>query len=94
MSYSEETMAEKTFENPNWKPLELLVGTEGCGEFMWMWREAGVEFYKHIHTRRYLRLDSEGRCYQRDSDPDGLTPADAMAELDRVRELETLQPTA
>jgi len=50
-------MADKTFEPPDWKPLEQLVGPEGCGEFMWMWGEAGIQFYKHICTRRYLLLD-------------------------------------
>ena len=77
-------MAEKTFAPPDWKPLEQLVGPEGCGEFMWMWREEGIEFYKHICTRRYLLLDSEGHCYQRGLN--GLDPADVHAELKRVRE--------
>ena len=77
-------MADKTFEPPDWKPLEQLVGPEGCGEFMWMWGEAGIQFYKHICTRRYLLLDSEGRCYQRG--PNGLELADVHAGLKRVRE--------
>ena len=77
-------MGDKTFEPPDWKPLEQLVGPEGCGQFMWMWAEAGIQFYKHIGTRRYLLLDSEGRCYQRG--PDGLDLADVHAELKRVRE--------
>jgi hypothetical protein len=51
---------------------------------MWMWHEKGIEFYKHICTRRYLLLDSEGRCYQRG--PSGLKPADVQTELKRVRE--------
>ena len=77
-------MTDKTFEPPNWKPLELLVGPEGCGEFMWMWGEEGIQFYKHICTRRYLLLDTAGRCYQRG--PSGLKLADVHAELKRVRE--------
>ena len=77
-------MAEKTFENPNWEPLENLVGPSECGDFMWMWREREIEFYKHIWTRRYLLLDAEGRCYTQG--PDGLQPADAQAELKRVKE--------
>jgi phage protein U len=28
-----------------------------------MWRENGLEYYKHIDTRRYLILDAEGRSY-------------------------------
>jgi len=35
---------------------------ELCGEFMWVFREGGIEHYKHIVTRRYLRLDRDGRC--------------------------------
>ena len=30
-----------------------------------MYRENGVEHYKHIVTRRYLRLDQDGRCLAR-----------------------------
>jgi hypothetical protein len=77
-------MAEKTFEKPDWKPLEQLVGPKGPGEFMWMWREGGIEFYKHIRTRRYLLLDSEGGCYQRG--PNGPQLADAQVEFRRVTE--------
>ena len=77
-------MADKIFEPPEWKPLEQLVGPEGCGAFMWMWREGKIEFYKHICTRRYLLLDSEGQCYERT--PNGLKRADIHAELKRVRE--------
>ena len=77
-------MAEKTFEPPDWKPLQQLVGPEGCGEFMWMWREGGIQFYKHICTRRYLLLDTAGRCYQRG--PAGPQLADAQVELKQVTE--------
>ena len=34
-----------------------------CAAFMWMYRTDGLEFYKHIDTRRYLILDSDGGCY-------------------------------
>ena len=49
-------------EPANWKPLELRIGRR-CAEFMWMWRENGLEHYKHIDTPRYLILDAEGRSY-------------------------------
>ena len=77
-------MGEKNFENPNWKPLEKIIGPDGCGDFMWMWQEAGIEFYKHIRTRRYLLLDSTGQCYRRG--PNGLEQTDVRAELERVME--------
>jgi hypothetical protein len=42
----------------NWAPLEtkLLesgIPATGCAAFMWMWRDCGIEFYKHLDTRRY-----------------------------------------
>ncbi len=51
-------------EPANWEPLERRIGSR-CGEFMWMWRENGLEHYKHIETRRYLILDAKGRSYVR-----------------------------
>jgi hypothetical protein len=51
-------------EPANWEPLEHRIGSR-CGEFMWMWRENGLEHYKHIDTRRYLILDAKGRSYVR-----------------------------
>ena len=76
------SMAAREFESPNWKPLEAIAGPAVCREFMWMWREQGVEFYKHIGTRHYLLVDSEGRCYRRG--PTGLELADTKSELDQV----------
>jgi len=52
------------FEPANWKPLEIQIG-QRCAEFMWMWRQNGLEYYKHVDTRRYLILDAEGRAYRR-----------------------------
>ena len=46
----------------NWTPLEQRLTPELCAEFMWIFRENGTEHYKHIVTRRYLRLDQDGRC--------------------------------
>ena len=70
-------------EPANWKPLELRVGNR-CAEFMWMFRENGLEHYKHIGTRRYLILDAKGRSYVR---RDGETVSvDFQKELRRVVE--------
>ena len=85
-------MAEKSFENPNWKPLDGMVGPSGCEEFMWMWREAEVEVYKHIRTRRYLLLDSAGHFYRRG--PNGLEMADAQAEPRRAAERRARPPAS
>jgi hypothetical protein len=51
---------------------------------MWMWRENGVEFYKHIATRRYLMLDGDGQCYA--SEGGHLVAADFREEFSRVTE--------
>jgi hypothetical protein len=57
---------------------------ERCAEFMWMWRQNDLEYYKHIDTRRYLILDAEGRSYrQRDGD---LVVVDFAEEFRRVAE--------
>ena len=45
-----------------WAPLECKLSPKLRAEFMWMYRVSGVEHYKHIVTRRYLRLDQDGRC--------------------------------
>jgi hypothetical protein len=70
-------------DNPNWAPLEAKGGPELCSEFMWMMRRDGIEFFKHIRTRRYLLLDSEGRCYRQTNT--GFEPADLDPELKRAR---------
>ena len=69
-------------EPANWKPLEVLIGSR-CAEFMWMWRENGLEYYKHIDSRRYLILDAEGRCYSRQEQ---LVRVDFQEELRRATE--------
>jgi len=76
-------MGAKEFDKPNWAPLEAMGGPELCAQFMWMWRESGIEFYKHIDARRYLLLDSEGRCYRQTEG--GFEPVDASTELKRVK---------
>lgn len=76
-------MRAMNFDHPNWVPLERAIGA-WCAQFMWMGREGGVAFYKHIDTRRYLRLDSDGRCYR--EGPRGLELANLDEEVKRVFE--------
>jgi hypothetical protein len=74
---------EMEFEPANWKPLEMRIG-ERCAEFMWMWRQKDLEYYKHVDTRQYLILDAEGRTYRRrDGD---LVVVDFAEEFRRVAE--------
>lgn len=70
------------FDKPNWAPLEAVGGPELCSEFMWMMRRSGIEFFKHIHTRRYLLLSPDGRCFRRTAA--GFEAADLDAELKRA----------
>lgn len=67
----------------NWTPLELRIGSR-CAEFMWMYRQSGYEYYKHIGTRRYIILDSRGACFRRHGAD--VVPADFHDELRRVTE--------
>ena len=70
-------------DKPNWAPLEAVGGPELCGEFMWMMCRAGIEFFKHTRTRRYLLLDSAGRCYRQTNA--GFESAELAIELKRAR---------
>ena len=64
-------------EHMDWQPLEAVVGTFGCGDWIWMHASPSAEtgeivhFYKHRSSRRYLRLDAAGRLYgeARDGEP-------------------------
>jgi hypothetical protein len=69
----------------NWTPLETMLRQTGrpvslCGSFMWMYRQNGIEFYKHIDTRRYLLLDCQLRCWRQGKH--GLEPSDFDHEFD------------
>ena len=54
-------------ETPNWIPLEKALSAEQCGDFMYMGRAVydgkEIELYKHVYTRRYLNIDSQGNFY-------------------------------
>jgi len=54
----------------DWTPLQSIVGEADLGNWMWMHSDvapasdAVVHFYKNIWSRRYLRIDGEGRVYR------------------------------
>ena len=50
---------------PNWKPLEKVLGRARSVGFMFMGRVNGVCLYKNGITRTYLNLDDDGNCYVR-----------------------------
>ena len=76
-------MTRMIFDKPNWAPLEAVGGPKLCGEFMWMMRRSGIEYFKHIRTRRYLLLSFEGCCFRRTTV--GFEAADLETELKRAR---------
>jgi hypothetical protein len=49
-------------KDPNWAPLEQRLGND-CAGFMWMYSKDGIEYYKHIDTRRYLCLSARGDAF-------------------------------
>jgi hypothetical protein len=56
------------YDEPDWGPLESLVGPELAPWFMWMHSveledDAIVHAYKHVSTRRYLHLACDGRAF-------------------------------
>ena len=56
------------YDEPEWAPLESLVGLFLAGWFMWMHEirlddGAAVHAYKHIATRRYMHLAEDGRAF-------------------------------
>jgi hypothetical protein len=55
-------------DEPNWRPLVDLIGTDLAEWFMWMFDlelDDGVRVhaYKHIATRSYLHLAEDGRAF-------------------------------
>lgn len=53
---------------PVWAPLEQLAGVNPC-DYMFMGHprspvSAPICQYKHIHTRRYLNISADGRCWR------------------------------
>lgn len=59
-----------TEDDMDWAPLAAVLPEASLGDWMWMHvggspeTGADVHFYKHVWSRRYLRLDAEGRVYR------------------------------
>jgi len=72
------------FDQPYWRPLEIALGADMAGWFMWMHEirlEDGtrVDAYKHRATRHYLHLAGDGQALAYGADDTyravGLAPA-------------------
>jgi len=78
---------------PNWKPLEGVLGRAKCAGFMFMGRVNGINLYKHGISRSYLHLDDSGNCYVK-CERGGYLRADLGQELARLEKcLKGLQAT-
>jgi hypothetical protein len=56
------------WREPDWAPLERLIGEIFASDFMWMYEVrlkdgTPIQAYKHIDTRRYIHLDSKGKAF-------------------------------
>jgi hypothetical protein len=61
---------------PDWAPLEAVVGPERCGVFMFIayaGPDDNIRLYKHVDTRLYLNLDPDGNAYVYDGTSARLT---------------------
>lgn len=62
---------DNTKENrESWRALESALGRAQCMDFMWMGSAGSVQLYKHMDTRRYLKIDAQtGVFYDEDGQP-------------------------
>lgn len=68
---------------PNWSPLEMVLPTSECADYMYIGRVGQVELYKHQLTRRYLNISADGRRFYRFRD--GMyVEIDRQSALDHV----------
>jgi hypothetical protein len=50
--------------NSEWEPLERMLGSDLCHDFMLMGRSEQIYLYKHVEIRRYLNIDPAGTCFR------------------------------
>jgi hypothetical protein len=48
----------------DWWPLERMLGTCRCVDFMFMGRSEQIHLYKRRDTRWYLNIDPDGTCFR------------------------------
>ena len=73
-----------TVGEPNWRPLERVLSTEECTDFMYMGSVGEIEMYKHRDTRRYLNIGRDDGCFYLYSNGTYVEVTQSEA-LDRVR---------
>jgi len=61
---SEEQIIEEIDQGiTHWSALQLLLQSKFCNLFMYMGHKGKIYHYKHKDTRKYIRVDLEGICY-------------------------------
>ena len=48
----------------DWWPLERMIGSSRCVDFMFMCRSEQIHLYKHRDTRRYLNIALDRTCFR------------------------------
>jgi hypothetical protein len=65
-----------------WEPLERMLGSDLCRNFMYMGRSEEIHLYKHVYTRRYLNIDPGGTCFR--YSPQGYEPVGLEEAIEHV----------
>jgi hypothetical protein len=65
-----------------WEPLESMLGSDLCHDFMYIGRSEQIYFYKHVETRRYLNIDPTGTCFR--YSPEGYQPIGLAEAIEHV----------
>ena len=73
----------------DWRPLERMLGTRRCVDFMFMGRSGQIHLYKHRDTRRYLNIALDGRCFRYSAH--GYQPIGLEEAIERVFHLGSLR---
>lgn len=64
-----------------WIPLEKLLPSGRCADFMFMGSANGIYQYKHVDTRRYLNVDIFGATYAFNAETSNYDPISREAAL-------------
>jgi hypothetical protein len=69
---------------PDWAPLENLLPPDWWDGWMFMEHDGDIRCYKHGITRRYLNIDSFGKCYIYRSAKRGWKEIDPTLAIDQA----------
>jgi hypothetical protein len=67
--------------NPDFKPLERILGPHFCADYMFMGTAYGISLYKNVRTRRYLNVDADGIPYRYERSTNSYQPIDVAEAI-------------